>query len=238
MPEVREGDDLAGLICDALDAAGGELMEGDIVVVASKVVSKAEGRRVTDDPAPGAEAQALSARTGHPAPEVELMLSESRAVLRAEPGVLVTETRHGFVCANAGVDRSNTGAPGTALLLPDDSDASASRLRDGLNARAGATVAVLVSDTFGRPFRNGLVNVALGVAGMRPIRDYRGERDPEGRTLSGTELAVADELCAAAELVMGKLDRVPVVVVRGYDVEPGPGSGRELMRDPGTDYFR
>lgn len=206
--------------------------------MASKVVSKSEGRRVNEDPDPSPEADRLAGITGFSPGDVELILSESRAVLRAALGVLVVETRHGFVCANAGVDRSNAGTAGGALLLPEDPDASARGIREGLGARYGESPAVLVSDTFGRPFRNGLVNVALGVAGMRPIRDYRGERDPEGRALSGTELAVADELCAAAELVMGKLDRVPVVVVRGYDVEPGLGSGRELMRDPGTDYFR
>ena len=238
MPEVREGDDLVQLIGDALDAMGEAPADGDVVVVASKVLSKSEGRRLKSNPQPNPDARRIAAQTRQPVDEVAAVLAETTAVLRAEPGVLVVETRHGYVCANAGVDRSNTGAAGTALLLPDDSDAGANRIRAGLSHRYGASLAVLVSDTFGRPFRHGLVNVALGVAGMNPIRDYRGQRDPEGRSLAGTELAVADELCAAAELVMNKLDRVPVALIRGYRFEFGPGSGRDLLRDPATDYFR
>jgi coenzyme F420-0:L-glutamate ligase/coenzyme F420-1:gamma-L-glutamate ligase len=226
------------LIGDALDASGLRLVDGEIVVVASKVVSKAEGRRLEVDPAPGPEAVRLAERTGHKVADVEAILGQSRAVLRAGPGVLVVETHQGFICANAGIDRSNTGQAGSALLLPEDSDASAEQIRAGLADRFGAAVAVLVSDTFGRPFRYGLVNVALGVAGMAPIRDYRGQRDSEGRMLEGTELAIADEICAAAELVMNKVDRVPVALVRGYDLEPRAGSGRELLREPATDYFR
>ncbi|MDP9326379.1 MAG: coenzyme F420-0:L-glutamate ligase, partial [Candidatus Dormibacteraeota bacterium] len=205
LPEVREGDDLVALIGDALDAAGLVPAAGDVLVVASKVVSKAEGQRLVSDIEPDAEARRVAARTGQPLAEVAAVLAETATVLRAEPGVLVVETKHGYVCANAGVDRSNTGMPGTALLLPADPDAGAARIQAGLVARYGTPLAVLVSDTFGRPFRYGLVNIALGVAGMRPIRDYRGQKDPEGRPLSGTELAVADELCAAAELVMNKL---------------------------------
>ena len=237
IPEVREADDLGGLIAAALDREGLGLVDGDIVVVASKVVSKAEGRRA-GDPVPGPAATALAERTGFPAPEVELILSESRQVLRAAPGVLVVETHHGYICANAGVDRSNTGDRTGALLLPADPDVTAARIRDDLQRRFGVACAVLVSDTFGRPFRQGLVNVALGVAGMAAIRDYRGQVDPDGRVLKGTELAVADELCAAAELVMNKLDRVPVALVRGYRHEAAGGSGADLLRDPTTDYFR
>jgi coenzyme F420-0:L-glutamate ligase/coenzyme F420-1:gamma-L-glutamate ligase len=238
MPEVREGDDLVALIGDALDGLGHSPADGDVVVVASKVVSKSAGRRLQANPHPDPEAERIAGLTGQPADEVAAVLSESTGVLRAEPGVLVVETRHGYVCANAGVDRSNTGAAGTALLLPDDPDADAARIREGLAQRYHASVAVLVSDTFGRPFRHGLVNVALGVAGMQPIRDYRGQSDPEGRALAGTELAVADELCAAAELVMNKLDRVPIALIRGYQFETSAGSGRDLLRDPATDYFR
>ena len=152
--------------------------------------------------------------------------------------MLIVETRKGLVCANAGVDRSNTGGAGTALLLPLDSDLSARGLCAALAGHFKAAVAVLVSDTFGRPFRYGLVNVAIGVAGMKPIHDYRGQADPNALVLQGTELAVADELCSAAELVMNKLDRVPAAVVRGYRWEPDPGSMRPLLRDPATDYFR
>ena len=238
VPEIRAGDDLVELLGDAVAATAGGAAENDIVVVASKVVSKAEGRRATQDPTPGDESAALALVTGFDPGQVELILSESKAVLRAALGVLVVETKHGFVCANAGVDRSNTGEAGTALLLPEDADASAERIRQGLTARFGVGLAVLVSDTFGRPFRYGLVNVAVGVAGMGAVRDYRGQLDSEGRALKGTELAVADELCSAAELVMNKLDRVPAAVIRGYPHEPAAGSGRALLRDPAHDYFR
>jgi coenzyme F420-0:L-glutamate ligase/coenzyme F420-1:gamma-L-glutamate ligase len=238
LPEVQSGDNLVDLLSAGIEASVGPLVDGDIVVVASKVVSKAEGMRVAENPAAGEEATRLALITGFDAGEVELILSQSTSVLRSAPGVLVVETIHGFVCANAGIDRSNTGDVTSALLLPLDADASARRLLDGLGAQFEATIAVLVSDTFGRPFRYGLVNVALGVAGMEAIHDYRGQLDPGGRTLKGTELAVADELCSAAELVMNKLDRVPAAVIRGYSVLAAQGSARVLIRDPTQDYFR
>jgi coenzyme F420-0:L-glutamate ligase/coenzyme F420-1:gamma-L-glutamate ligase len=238
VPEIKAGDDLVKLLGDALADSAGNAVEGDIVVVASKVVSKADARRATHNPPPGQKASALAQVTGFDPGEVELILSQSKGVLRAAPGVLVVETHQGFICANAGIDRSNTGEAGTALLLPEDADASAERLRRGLSARFGVGLAVLVSDTFGRPFRHALVNVALGVAGLDAIRDYRGQRDSDGRTLKGTELAVADELCSAAELVMNKLDRVPAAVIRGYPYEPAAGSGLVLLRDAAHDYFR
>lgn len=235
---MSQGDDLAEVIIDALEAQGLALFDGDVVVVASKVVSKAEGRGVVELPPPGTRAGLLADETGFEPGLVELILSESRDVLRARPRVLVVETRQGLVCANAGVDRSNTGDAGTALLLPLDSDGSAHDLRAALGEHFHAALAVLVSDTFGRPFRNGLVNVAIGVSGMKPIRDYRGQADPNALVLQGTEIATADELCSAAELVMNKLDRVPVAVVRGYRWEPDPGSMQALLRDAATDYFR
>ena len=238
VPEVLRGDDLAGLIIEALQSQELALVDGDVVVVASKVVSKAEGRGVARLPPPSARARQLADETGFEPGLVELILSESRDVLLARPRVLVVETRQGLVCANAGVDRSNTGGAGTALLLPLDSDLSARALCAALAEHFNAAVAVLVSDTFGRPFRYGLVNVAIGVAGMKPIHDYRGQADPNALVLQGTELAVADELCSAAELVMNKLDRVPVAVIRGYRWEPDPGSMLPLLRDRATDYFR
>jgi coenzyme F420-0:L-glutamate ligase/coenzyme F420-1:gamma-L-glutamate ligase len=238
VPEVEPGDDLVDLLGAAIETSPGALLDGDIVVVASKVISKAEGMRVSSNPAPGAEARRLAAVTAFDAGDVELILSQSSQVLRSAPGVLVVETIHGLICANAGVDRSNTGDATSALLLPVDSDASARRLLEGLSARFGAAIAVLVSDTFGRPFRYGLVNVAIGVAGMAAIHDYRGLVDPGGRTLKGTELAVADELCSAAELVMNKLDRVPAAVIRGYPFIAAEGTATVLMRDPAQDYFR
>lgn len=208
------------------------------MVVASKIVSKAEGRLSIADPPPGNEALRLAATTGFEPGEVQLILDQSSAVLRAARGVLVVETDQGFVCANAGIDRSNVGVPDAALLLPLDPDASADRIRQGLEQVFGVKVAVLVSDTFGRPFRLGLVNVALGVSGMKAIRDYRGQADPAGRQLKGTEIAVVDELCSAAELVMNKLDRVPVALIRGYRWKTAAGSGQELLRDPALDTFR
>jgi coenzyme F420-0:L-glutamate ligase/coenzyme F420-1:gamma-L-glutamate ligase len=238
IPEVDTGADLVELIAGALDAQAIALQEHDIVVVASKIVSKAEGRRVTDDPVPSPRALELAAVTGFPPAEVELILSQSTAVLRSAAGVLVTETPQGFVCANAGVDRSNVGQERGALLLPLDPDASARNLRDSLSRRWHIDVAVLISDTFGRPFRHGLVNVALGVAGMDAIRDYRGQVDAGGRRLRGTEIAIADELCSAAELVMNKLDRVPVAVIRGYLFDAAGGGVAPLLRDPAHDYFR
>jgi coenzyme F420-0:L-glutamate ligase / coenzyme F420-1:gamma-L-glutamate ligase len=238
IPEVPPGADLAAVVIEAIEAEGQALADGDVVVVASKVVSKAEGRGVPRMPPPGARASELSDETGFDPGLVELILSETREVLRARPKVLVVETVHGLVCANAGVDRSNAGASGQALRLPADSDASARRLRHALGERFQARVSVLVSDTFGRPFRHGLVNVAVGVAGMDAIRDYRGQVDPDAHVLEGTEIAVADELCSAAELVMNKLDRVPVAIIRGYAWEPAPGGVAPLLRDPAHDYFR
>lgn len=238
IPEVAAGSDLARVVIEGLDADGLTLRNGDIVVVASKVVSKAEGHVVPTLPLPGPRASLLADETGFDPGLVELILSETREVLRSRPHVLVVETVHGLVCANAGVDRSNAGARGAALTLPADSDASARRLRQTLSDHFEVAVAVIVSDTFGRPFRHGLVNVALGVAGMSAIRDYRGQSDPDAHVLEGTEIAVADELCSAAELVMNKLDRVPVALIRGYAWEAAPGSSAPLLRDPATDYFR
>lgn len=238
VPEVREGDDVAEVLATAIKTGRGRLENGDIVVVASKVISKAEGRRVDGLPEAGARAGLLADETGFAPGLVELILGESAEVLRARPRVLVVETRHGLVCANAGVDRSNTGQEGSALLLPVDSDASARVIRERLGRRFQARLGVLISDTFGRPFRHGLVNVAVGVAGFDPVRDYRGQADTEGRVLEGTEIAIADELCSAAELVMNKLDRVPAAIIRGYAWEPGEGALTRLLRDPAHDYFR
>jgi coenzyme F420-0:L-glutamate ligase/coenzyme F420-1:gamma-L-glutamate ligase len=238
VPEVRDGDDLAQVLAKAIRARRQDLRDGDVLVVASKVVSKAEGRRVEALPTAGPRAGLLADETGFEPGLVELILSETAEVLRSRPRVLVVVTRQGLVMANAGVDRSNTGKAGSALLLPLDSDASAAALRDRLAADFGVELAVVVSDTFGRPFRHGLVNVAIGVAGMNPIRDYRGQADPERQVLQGTEMAVADELCSAAELVMNKLDRVPAAIVRGYQWEPAPGGISPLLRDAAHDYFR
>ena len=223
LPEVRPGDDLAGMVAAACEAAIG-LHDGDVVVVTQKVVSKAEGRLVDIDP-----------ETGH-RPIVE---AESVRILRRRGDLIIAETEHGFVCANAGVDLSNVEA-GQAALLPEDPDRSARRIRDALTHRFGVEVAIIVSDTFGRPWRRGVTDVAIGVAGLRPVIDLRGTADALGRELQVTEVAVADELAAAAELVMGKSTGIAVAVLRGVDPAwLGDGSVvDDLVRRPDEDLFR
>lgn len=239
MPRVRPGDDLAELVAAALRQLGLQLQLGDVLVVAHKVVSKAEGRLVAlADVTPSPQAQELAARLDKDPRLVELVLRESRRIVRAERGVLITETRHGFVCANAGVDASNVAGEGYVSLLPEDPDASAEGIRRRIKDLCGAEVAVIVSDTFGRPWREGHVNVAIGVAGMSPFADYVGQTDPYGYELRVTTIAVADELAAAAELVMGKLERVPAAIVRGYRYRPGPGRATDMVRPPERDLFR
>jgi coenzyme F420-0:L-glutamate ligase/coenzyme F420-1:gamma-L-glutamate ligase len=234
LPEVMAGDDLAQLIGSRIG-----LEAGDIVVVAQKVVSKAEGRtRKLADVTASDEAIRLAPHlVAQPDPRfVQVVLDESVRILRTQR-VLITETRHGFVCANSGVDHSNIPGSDVVTLLPVDPDASAARLRDRLREVAGVTVGVIVSDTFGRPWRLGIVNVALGVAGMPALVDMRGRIDDVGKELHATVLAVADEVAAAAGLVMGKTRRTPVVVVRGLELD-GSGSGRELIRPAAEDLFR
>jgi coenzyme F420-0:L-glutamate ligase/coenzyme F420-1:gamma-L-glutamate ligase len=238
IPEVRPGDDLAALIVEAADAQGTPLATGDVAVVSQKVVSKAEGRVVRlAEVTPSPFALEVGRSLKKDPRLVEVILRESRRIVRMDRGILITETHHGQVCANAGVDQSNAGA-GWVSLLPEDPDASARGLVERFRALAGADVAVIVADTFGRPWREGLQNVAIGVAGMRPLRSYLGVPDVHGYVLQATVLAVADELASAAELVMGKLDGVPVALVRGYAYTPGAGSARELLRDPALDLFR
>jgi coenzyme F420-0:L-glutamate ligase / coenzyme F420-1:gamma-L-glutamate ligase len=238
MPEIVPGAPLAALLLAGIQRARLLLQESDVLVVTQKVVSKAEGRIVDlASVQPGAEALALAARTQFDARHVEVILRESTRVVRVAPRVLVTETRQGFVCANAGVDRSNTGGEDLAVLLPVDPDASAAALRQRLAQATGWAVGVLISDSFGRAWREGQVNVAIGAAGVACLTDYRGARDDDGYQLQGTVLATADELAAAAELVMRKLDRVPAAVVRGLDVR-GEGDARVLRRDRALDLFR
>jgi coenzyme F420-0:L-glutamate ligase/coenzyme F420-1:gamma-L-glutamate ligase len=225
MPEVAAGDTLSALLVDAAAAQDTPLRDGDCVVVTQKVVSKAEGRIVPLDP------DDLVARRA-------LVESESVRVLRRRGDLIISETPHGFVCANAGVDLSNV-ADGFAALLPADADRSARRIRDGVRAHAGVDVAVVVSDTFGRAWRTGLTDVAIGVAGIAAVVDLRGERDANGRELHVTEVAVADEIAGAAELVMGKASRVAAAVVRGLDASwLRDSSVRELVRHPSEDLFR
>jgi len=239
LPEIRPGDDLARLIADAARAQGKGIESGDIVVVAQKIVSKSEGRIVRlADVVPGERARAMAAESGKDARQIEVVLSECSEIVRWERGILICETRHGFVCANAGVDRSNAGAPDTVVLLPLDPDASAVRLRDGFRALTGATVAVVITDTFGRAWREGHTNIAIGIAGLPALKRYMGQRDPEGYELKVTEIAVADEIAGAAELVMGKLDRCPAAIVRGFTLDDPPETAREYVRPAGRDLFR
>jgi coenzyme F420-0:L-glutamate ligase/coenzyme F420-1:gamma-L-glutamate ligase len=238
LPEIRNGDDLGQLIVDAGARQGTPLREQDCLVVSQKILSKAEGRvarlaEVTPSPV----ALAMAGDLGRDPRLVELILRESKRVVRMDKGVLIVETRHGWICANGGVDQSNVDLD-TASLLPEDPDRSAQTLRDRIRQLTGLDLAIVVSDTFGRPWREGLANVAIGVAGLQPIRSYLGERDPAGHVLQATLLAVADELASAAELVMGKLNRIPVAIVRGLNLERGEASSKPLLRDPSRDLFR
>jgi coenzyme F420-0:L-glutamate ligase/coenzyme F420-1:gamma-L-glutamate ligase len=238
LPEFLEGDDVAAQVVAAAKTAPG-IEAGDVIVVTQKIVSKAEGRLVAlDTVVPSAEAERLAVETEKDPRLVELILQESAGIVRQRGPVLITETKHGFVCANAGIDASNVGPEGIVCLLPVDPDASARRIRDVIKEQTGASVAVIISDTFGRPWREGHTNVAVGIAGMLPFVDYVGQVDPHGYELRVSTLAVADELAAAAELVMNKLDGVPVAIVRGYKYPRGEGSTRELVRDREKDLFR
>lgn len=238
--EVRPGDDLPGTILAAIAAGGHALTSGDVVVVTQKIVSKAEGRLV--DPAtvePSAFARQIAQTARKDAHFQEVVLRESRRIVKMANGVLITETHHGLVCANSGVDESNVGGGQVVCLLPEDSDRSAAGLRAAFAERAGVAPAVIISDTFGRPWRDGQVNVAIGVAGMAPLSDYAGVDDPYGYTMHATLIAVADEIAAAAELAMGKIDAVPVAIVRGYPYTPSEtATARQLQRDPRFDLFR
>jgi coenzyme F420-0:L-glutamate ligase/coenzyme F420-1:gamma-L-glutamate ligase len=239
IPEVHPGDDLAALILGATKQQGIALEGGDVLVVTQKVVSKAEGRIVAlDTIEPGPFALQIAEQWEKDARVVELVLRESRRVVRMDHGVMICETKHGLICANAGVDSSNVEQLGTVALLPVDPDSSAGALRTKIEAATGVTVAVVITDTFGRPWREGHVNFAIGVAGMLPLHDYTGQTDPAGYELRVTSMAVADELAAAAELAHGKLDRVPVAIVRGYAYPRGDGSAKDLLRDPEKDLFR
>ena len=244
IPEVRPGDDLVAMIGDAIEAAGVGLEPGDVIVVTHKVVSKAEGRLVDlRGIEPSALARQWAAAWNKDARQVEVVLRESRRIVRMDRGVIIAETAHGLICANAGVDASNV-EPEMVCLLPADPDASAAGLRTALARRFGfaeeTAPAVVVTDSFGRPWRVGIVNVAIGVAGLAPLADYRGRHDAAGYELHGSVLAVADEVAAAAELVMHKLDARPVVVVRGYEppIDSPPGTGGDLILDPARDLFR
>jgi coenzyme F420-0:L-glutamate ligase / coenzyme F420-1:gamma-L-glutamate ligase len=236
--EVRPGDDVARLIVEAAARQATPVASGDLLVIGQKIVSKAEGRLVKlADVQPSPIAVAMAPGLAKDPRLVEVILRESRRVVRMDKGVLITETHHGWICANAGIDQSNVDADAVALL-PEDSDRSARGVRDRVRALAGVEVFVIITDTFGRPWREGLTNVAIGIAGFAPLLSYLGERDPAGRPLQATILAMADELAGAAEPVMGKLDRIPAAIVRGLALRPSEESSKPLLRDPARDLFR
>jgi len=231
IPEVAAGDDLAALLAEAA-----AFEDGDVVVVAQKVVSKGEGRTVhLDEIEPSARARQLAA--GEDPRRLEAILREAARIVRSRPPLVIAATRHGFVCASAGVDASNAPEAGVLVLLPLDPDASARRIRDGVAERTGRTVGVIVSDSFGRPWRQGTTDVAIGAAGIRPLLDLRGTRDRTGYELHATTIALADEIAGAAELVLGKTRDVPAAIVRGLDVA-GEGTARDLVMPAERDLFR
>jgi coenzyme F420-0:L-glutamate ligase/coenzyme F420-1:gamma-L-glutamate ligase len=237
--EIRSGDDVVGAIVGAIRASANGLEDGDVVVVTHKIVSKAEGRLVAlTEIEPSPFAQHLANLGGKDPRQIEVVLRESERVVRMGHGVIISETRHGFVCANAGVDASNVDGREVVCLQPLDPDGSAEAIRSGLREHFGVEVGVIVTDTFGRAWRTGVVNVAIGVAGLAPLDDYRGQVDPNNYELRATVIAVADELAAAAELVMGKLARRPVAIVRGFGASGPPGRAHDLVMDASRDLFR
>lgn len=245
--EITPGTNLGILIYNAMQQQQLSPQQGDILVVTQKIVSKAEGQLIDLHEVQASDfARSIAQRWNKDAEHVEIVLRESKRIARMDHGVIISETHHGFICANAGVDESNVGGKRLLALLPVDSDRSAQTLRTGLLQLANeqqesklTDIAIIISDTWGRPWRNGQVNMAIGVAGMEAIADYRGQTDTYGYEMLASAIAVADELAAAAELVMGKIDRVPVALIRGYSYTPGmQGNGQSLIRDSTTDMFR
>jgi coenzyme F420-0:L-glutamate ligase/coenzyme F420-1:gamma-L-glutamate ligase len=237
IPAIRPGDDLALLLAEAIDRGGGS--DGDLLVVCQKAVSKAEGRVLRlDEVQVSAAAERIALEIEKDPRIVEVILGETRRIVRMDQKHLIVETRQGYVCANAGVDESNSLDDSTVILLPQDADASAARLREELRARTSLDLPVLITDTFGRPWREGLVEVAIGVSGFLPMLDFRGKRDLTGRELHHTVVAVADELAAAAGLLMDKDRGIPAVLVRGYPFQRGVGRAAELLRERSKDLFR
>jgi coenzyme F420-0:L-glutamate ligase / coenzyme F420-1:gamma-L-glutamate ligase len=237
--EIGPGDNIVERLLRSLRASSLTLEAGDILAIKHKIVSKSEGRLIDlSGIKPSAEARAWAKKYNLDARVIELALRESRAVIRRKNGVLITETRHGFLCANSGVDVSNVDGGRHALLLPQDPDRSARRLHRALKKRTGLAIPVIITDSFGRPWREGLVDFCIGIAGMKPERDHRGRRDPHGYKLQASLEAVADELAAAAGLVCGKLNRMPACLVRGFRYESARGRARDLLRPAASDLFR
>jgi len=241
--EITPGIDLGLVIYEAMQAQQLMLQQGDVLVVTQKIVSKAEGNIVNLEEVNASEfARSVALESKKDAPYIEVVLRESHRIVRMDHGVLIAETKHGFICANAGVDESNVNGAREITLLPADPDRSAQQLRSRLQGLSGEgptfDIAVIITDTWGRPWRNGQVNMAIGLAGMEALVDYRGQYDPYGYELHASVIAVADELASAAELVMGKIDRIPVSLIRGYTYIPSMGNAQALLRDPTTDMFR
>jgi coenzyme F420-0:L-glutamate ligase / coenzyme F420-1:gamma-L-glutamate ligase len=237
--EIHPGDSLVDKLMEALRRRRLCLQAGDILIVKHKIVSKSEGRLVDlATVQPSAESVEWAKQYNLDARVIELALRESRAVIRRKNGMLITETHHGFICANSGIDVSNVDGGAHALLLPEDADRSAARLRSALKRRTGCAIPVIITDSFGRPWREGLTEFAVGVSGMKPVRDDRGRRDPHGYSLKASVEAVADELACAAGLVCGKLNRAPACIVRGFRYDAGVGGVRALLRPAATDLFR
>ncbi|MCP8315500.1 MAG: coenzyme F420-0:L-glutamate ligase [archaeon] len=239
IPEVKLGDDLANIIIDTIQRQGIKIMGRDVIVITHKIVSKAEGRIIDLKKInPSDFALKISKRRKKDPRMVEVILHEAKRIVRMERGVIIAETKHGFICANAGVDKSNVKGEDMVSLLPIDPDKSARCIRDEIKRRLNADVAVIISDTFGRPWREGQTNIAIGVSGLEPMLDYRGKKDSYGYTLKVTAIAIADELASAAELVMGKLRMVPIAIIRGYQYNEGKGSIKSLIRPRSRDLFR
>ena len=237
--EVQPGDSVAGKLLDSMRRKRLRFRAGDILIVKHKIVSKAEGRLIDlATVTASAESTAWAAQYGLDARVIELALREARSVIRRKNGVLITETTHGFLCANSGVDISNVDGGGHAVLLPENPDRSAAKLRREIKKRTGVEIPVIITDSFGRPWREGLTEFAIGIAGMKALRDERGRRDPHGYELRASVEAVADELACAAGLVCGKLKRTPACMVRGFEYEDGPGGVRDLLRPAARDLFR
>jgi coenzyme F420-0:L-glutamate ligase/coenzyme F420-1:gamma-L-glutamate ligase len=233
IPELHEGDDLVSMILD-----GAELQERDIVVIAQKAISKIEGRSVRlEDLEPSDRAIDIAAEGNEDPRRIEAILREAKRVVRLRPPLVICETKHGFICASAGVDASNTGEPGTLVLLPLDPDGTAVQLREAILERSGVDVGVVITDSFGRPWRQGTTDVAIGAAGIVVLEDLMGQRDPDGYELHATVIAVADEVAGAAQLVSGKLGRRPVTIVRGLDLR-GEGRATDIPVPPELDLFR
>ncbi len=239
IPEIKKGDNLAEIILESAIQNHISLEDGDILIITQKIVSKAEG--CVHDKA-GIKvtpfAKQMSEYTGHTPEYMELVLRNSKRIVRMSNGLVISQTHHGFVMANSGVDSSNSGGKDLLVTLPEEPDKSAQQLKNSLDVLTGKKIAVIISDTFGRPWRNGQVNMAIGIAGLKPIIDYRGMKDNDGREMKATQIAVADELSSAAELVSGKTKRLPVVIVRNYQFDHAPGTARDLIREEERDIFK